>query len=197
MMTDLMALWLPILLATVGVFLLSFVFWAATPWHKPDARPVPDLAAADEALRRLGLPPGHYYIPCTHDPAEMKTEAFKERYKRGPWASVNVIGSMPSMGRNLALTFLVTLVISSGIAYLASTVLAPGTDAMKVFQVTTTAGVLAYTFGGIMNGVWFGKPAGWVVRDVIDAAAYAIATGAIFAWLWPAVEAAPVMLPPT
>lgn len=186
MMTDLLSLWLPILVAAAGVFFASFVLWAATPWHKPDVRPVPDLAAADAALNALKLAPGHYYIPCTNDPKEMKTEAFKERYKRGPWASLTVLPGMPNMGRNLALSFLVALIVSVIVAYLAATVLAPGTDAMRVFRVTCTAGVLAYTFGGVLNGVWFGKPAGWAVRDIIDAAVYAILTGAAFALLWPA-----------
>lgn len=188
MMTDLTSLWLPILVAAVACFMGSFVFWAATPWHKPDARPVPDLDAADAALGGLGLTPGHYYIPCTHDPAEMKAEAFQERYRRGPWASLTVIGSRPNMGRNLGLTFMVFLVVSFGIGYLASTVLPAGVDGLKVFQVTCTAGVLAYTFGGIPNGIWFGKPTGWVVRDIIDAAVYAIMTGAAFALLWPAAN---------
>ena len=120
----------------------------------------------------------------------MKYEAFAERYKRGPWATINVMGSPPNMGRNLGMTFAVMLVISAGIGYLAASVLAPGTAAMKVFQVTCTAGVLAYTFGGVMNGIWFGKQAGWVIRDIIDAAVYAILTGAIFAWLWPGVAGA-------
>lgn len=185
MFTDLMSLWLPILVSAVACFLGSFVFWAASPWHKPDARPVPDLAAADAALNGLHLAPGHYYIPCTHDAQEMKGEAFKERYRRGPWASLTVIGAQPNMGKNLALTFLVFLVVSIGIGYLAASVLTPGADGLKVFQVTCTAGVLAYTFGGISNGIWFGKPSGWVVRDVIDAAVYAIMTGAAFALLWP------------
>ncbi|MCC5822182.1 MAG: hypothetical protein LAT64_14045 [Phycisphaerales bacterium] len=195
MLTDLLSLWLPILVATVGVFFASFVFWAATPWHKPDIRPVPDLARADAALESLNLEPGHYYIPCTHDSKEMKSEAFQERYKRGPWATINVIGAQPNMGKNLGLSFLVTLVISAGIAFLAGSVLAPGAGSMKVFQVTCTAGVLAYTFGGVLNGVWFGKPAGWVVRDIIDAAVYAIITGAAFALLWPGVPGGAPALP--
>ena len=76
---------------------------------------------------------------------------------------------MPNMGKNMALSFLVALVISALIAYLAGSVLAPGTAYLRVFRVVGVAGVLAYTFGGIMNGIWFGKPTGWVVRDIIDA----------------------------
>lgn len=190
MMTSLTALWLPILLSAFVCFMGSFVFWAATPWHKPDVKPVPDPAAADSAIGGLNLPAGHYMIPCAKDPAEMKSEAFQERYKRGPWATINVMPAQPNMGKNLIMTYIVMLVISAGIAYLAASVLMPGTATMKVFQVTCTAGVLSYTFGGMVNGIWFAKPSGWVVRDIIDAAVYAVLTGVVFAWLWPAAEAA-------
>lgn len=197
MMTDLVSLWLPILVATVGVFFASFVLWAATPWHKPDINPVPDHDAAERAIAGLGLRPGHYMLPCTHDPKEMKSPEFTERYKRGPWLTINVFPGRPNMGKNLGLSFFVALVISCGVGYLAASVLLPGTDGLKVFQVATTAGVLAYTFGGITNGIWFAKPAGWVVRDIIDAAIYAVITGAAFALLWPNAAAPTGIVPGT
>jgi hypothetical protein len=185
MMTDLLSLWLPVVASAVGVFFASFVLWAATPWHKPDINRVPNDAAADRMLEELALRPGFYMVPCTHDAKEMKTEAYQERYSRGPWATINVMPGKPNMGKNLGLSFLVALVISAMIAYLAGSVLAPGTAYTRVFQVTGVAAVLAYTFGGITNGIWFGKPAGWVVRDIIDAAIYAMVTAGMFAWLWP------------
>lgn len=191
MHTDLLSLWLPIIASAAGVFFASFILWAATPWHNADIRKVPDPGAADRAVEGLALRPGFYMLPCTHDPQEMKGEEFQARFKRGPWATINVFPSQPNMGKNLGLSFATYLVISVVIAYLASSVLAPGTAYPKVFQVVGTAGVLAYTFGGIANGVWFGKPTGWVVRDIIDAAVYAMVTAGMFAWLWPSGPALP------
>ncbi len=185
MTTDLISLWLPILASAVGVFFASFILWAATPWHKPDVNRVPDDAAADRMLEDLALRPGFYMVPCTHDAQECKSAAYQERYKRGPWATINVLPGKPNMGRNMALSFLVALVISVLIAYLTGSVLPPGTAYLRVFQVAGTAAVLAYTFGGITNGIWFGKPTGWVIRDIIDAAIYAMITAGMFAWLWP------------
>lgn len=195
MMTDLISLWLPILASAVGVFFASFVLWAATPWHKPDIRPVPNTAAADRMLEDLALPPGFYMVPCTHDAKEMKSQAYQDRFTRGPWASITVLPGKPNMGRNMALSFITTLIVSLLIAYLAGSVLAPGTQYLRVFQVVGTAAVLAYTFGGIMNGIWFGKPAGWVIRDIIDALIYAMLTAGVFAWLWPAATGSTPTLP--
>lgn len=160
MMTDLTALWLPILLAAVGCHAASFVLWAASKWHQPDINPAPDQDAADAAINSLNLKPGFYMLPCSHDSADWKKPEVIERYERGPWATINVFPAQPNMLKNLGLTLLVFFVIVIGIGYLAASVLAPGTDFSKVFQVTCTAGVLAYTFGGVINGVWFGKPAG-------------------------------------
>ncbi|MFK7885118.1 MAG: hypothetical protein AB8F26_13155 [Phycisphaerales bacterium] len=192
MMTDLTSLWLPILFAAVVCHIASFILWAASPWHKPDIRPVPDLDAADAAINGLDLNPGFYLLPCTHDADEMKSQAFKDRYKRGPWAGITIMGSQPNMVKNLLLTLLVFFVVSIGIAYLAASVLAPGTAYTKVFQVTCTAGVLAYTFGGVANGIWFGKPTGWAIRDVIDASIYAMITAGMFSWLWPGSPVLPL-----
>jgi len=185
MMTELTSLWLPILLAALACHLASFVLWAATKWHKPDVNPVPDQDAADAAINGLNLKPGFYMLPCTHDNAEWKSEAFLDRYKRGPWATLNVFPARPNMGKNLGLTLLMFFVVSFLIAYLGSSVMAPGTEYMKVFQVTGTAAILAYTFGGMANGIWFGKQTAWVLRDIIDALIYAGITAGMFAWLWP------------
>lgn len=185
MMTDLLALWLPILVSAVAVFFASFVFWAATPWHHKDVRVVPDAERADAAIASLGLPPGFYMLPNTHDKAEMRSEAFAERVRRGPWVTINVFGGQPNMGRNMALSFLTILLTSIGVAYLAAVALPPGADGPKVFQVTCTAAVLAYAFGGMLNAIWFGKPVGWIVRDLVDALVFALITAACFVLMWP------------
>ena len=178
-------LWLPILLSAVALHFASFVLWAASPWHNADVKQLPDQAAFDAAFNPLGLKPGFYMSPCTHDPKEMKAPAFVERYNAGPWTGVTVFTGKPNMGRNLGLTFLVFLVASALIALLASLVLVPGAPFVAVFRFVAIAGVLAYTFGGMTNGILFGKPLGWTLRDIVDALIYACITAALFAWLWP------------
>ena len=181
----LLDLWLAIVLSSVAVFFLSFVFWAATPWHNADIKPLPDQAGADAAIAPLNLKPGFYLGPCTHDPAEMKSDAFKERYARGPWYSINVFGARPSMGRSMALTFLSFVIVSVLVGYIASETVLAGADFWRVFQVTCTAALLGHTFGGLPNDIWFGKPKGWLVRDLIDSVVYAVVTGVMFGLFWP------------
>lgn len=184
----LLELWLPIILSAVVLHIASFVFWAASPWHNPDVKQLPDQGAFDAAVKPLDIPPGYYMSPCTHDPKEMKAEAFRKRYDEGPWMTLGVFAGKPNMGRNLALTFLVFLVASTLIAYLAGLALPAGAGFWRVFRLVMPAGVLAYTFGGMNNGIWFGKSLAWTVRDIIDALVYAALTAAIFAWLWPAAS---------
>ena len=41
-MVSLASLWLPILVAAVGVFIASSIIHMATPWHHSDFTPMPD-----------------------------------------------------------------------------------------------------------------------------------------------------------
>src|SRR5439155_12760037 len=63
-MTGLSALWLPILLSPVIVFVASTVIHMALPWwHKNDYRKVPNEDKLRDALRALAVPPGEYMVP--------------------------------------------------------------------------------------------------------------------------------------
>src|SRR3989441_2837498 len=62
-MTGLSALWLPILLSSVIVFVVSSAIHMASPWHKSDYPKVPNEDRVRDALRALAIPPGDYMIP--------------------------------------------------------------------------------------------------------------------------------------
>ena len=62
-MVGLSALWLPILLSAVVVFIVSSIIHMATPWHKGDYLKIPDEDKAMDALRPLAIPPGDYMVP--------------------------------------------------------------------------------------------------------------------------------------
>jgi hypothetical protein len=57
-MTELQALWLPILLSSVIVFVVSSVIHTVLPWHKNDYRQVPGQDRIMDALRPFAIPPG-------------------------------------------------------------------------------------------------------------------------------------------
>jgi len=92
-MVTLGMLWLPILVATVLVFVASSVIWMALPYHKSDTRKLPDEGAALEPLAKQDLAPGAYRFPWADDMKAMKEPAFVEKLKRAscrrassPWA---------------------------------------------------------------------------------------------------------------
>ena len=92
-MVPLTDLWLPILLSAVAVFLASNVMHLVLPHHRSDYGPLPKEAEVMDALRRFAIPPGDYMMPRAADMAEMKSPAFKEKWKRGPVASMTFMPS--------------------------------------------------------------------------------------------------------
>src|SRR5213593_5078544 len=101
-MTGLAALWLPILLSAVLVFVVSSVIHMVSPWHKSD---YPKLSSEDrvmDALRPLAIPPGDYMMPRPSRRPELRTPQFLEKYKRGPVLMLTVWpGGSMYMGKQL------------------------------------------------------------------------------------------------
>ena len=61
-MTALSALWLPILLSAVLVFVASSVFHMVLKWHTNDYRKMPNEDQVRAALQPLAIPPGDYAV---------------------------------------------------------------------------------------------------------------------------------------
>src|SRR5437016_13325050 len=83
-MTGLLALWLPILLSAVLVFVVSSLIHMASPWHKGD---YPKLSSEDrvmDALRPLAIPPGDYMMPRPTGREEMSFPEILGKFKDGP-----------------------------------------------------------------------------------------------------------------
>ena len=60
-MVPITALWLPILLSAVIVFIVSALIHMALPIHKSDYRKLPDEERVLDALRSAGVTPGRRY----------------------------------------------------------------------------------------------------------------------------------------
>jgi len=188
--SELLALWLPIIVATFAGFVLSFLLWALLPIHKGDFHELPDDAAFVKALEDLGLERGRQYVfPFARDAAHMKTQAFKDRYAAGPWGLLRMFPKRANMGQNLALTLGFFLVVNVLIGYVLSETLQPGAGFARVFQVATTIGVLSFTAGHLCNLIWFPIPKRAFATTVLDGVLYGLATGVAFAALWPAAPA--------
>ncbi|MEO2018485.1 MAG: hypothetical protein ABGZ53_29395 [Fuerstiella sp.] len=184
-MSELIALWLPILVSAVAIFFASFVSWVIIGHHIPDWAALPDQAENIRKLGELNLPTGRYVFPCVRTKEEMEDEGNKALVANGPWGTINLWGTATNMGRNLGLTFFFYFVTAVFIAYLGTLALEPGAGFSKVFQVTGTAAILAHCFAFIPNNIWFGAPRRAIRMDVLDGIVYSIITGVIFGAMWP------------
>jgi hypothetical protein len=184
-MVSLTALWLPILLSGVLVFIASSIIHMALPWHNGDFKKFLAEDAVLDALRPFNLPPGDYVAPRPASMKEMGTPEFQAKVARGPRVMVGVLPASNSMPRNLAMWFVYTLVVAVFAGYVASMTLAPGTEYMTVFRVTSTVAFAGYALAIWQNWIWYSRSVGYTVRTTIDGLIYALLTGGAFGSLWP------------
>ncbi len=189
-MTDLMALWLPILLSAVIVFVVSSIIHMAMPWHKNEYPQVPDENRFMEAVRPLAIPPGDYMVPRCNDMKEMKTPAFADKLAKGPVMIMTVLpNGMMSMTRSLTLWFVYLVVTGLFAGYVASRALPPGADYLRVFQLVGASAFMAYAFGLWQMNIWYHRSMSTTVKSTFDSLIYALLTAGTFGWLWPHLAA--------
>ena len=185
-MVSIPELWLPILAATVLVFVASNVVWMALPHHKSDASRLPDEAAALDVLGKQALKPGLYRFPWASSMAEMKDPAFVAKLNKGPVGLLTVLPSGPmNMGRSLGLWTGYLVIMGILVAYLTGRVLGPGASYLEVFRVAGTVAFIGYSGAQLPSAIWWGKPLGVAVKEILDGLAYGLVTGGVFGWLWP------------
>jgi hypothetical protein len=185
-MVSIGALWLPILLSAVAVFVASSLSHMVLKLHRKDYRP---LANQDEAMAvlRAGAPePGTYFFPYCADPKEAATPEMQERFKQGPVGMMNILPSgPPAMGKNLGLWFLYTVIVGVFVAYLGGRTLAPGAEYLAVFRFAGTVAFLPYVVAGMVDSIWKAQPWATTCRHMIDGTVYSLLTAGFFGWLWP------------
>ncbi len=185
-MTGLTALWLPILLSAVVVFVISSVIHMASPWHKGDYPKMPDEDRVLDALRPLAIPPGDYMIPRAGGMNEMKSSAFAEKLKQGPVVLMTVMpNGMMSMGRNLAMWFVYSLVISVFAAYVAGRALPQGAPYLSVFRFAGVTAFIGYSAALWQMSIWYRRAWSITIKSTVDGLIYALFTAGMFGWLWP------------
>jgi hypothetical protein len=185
-MIPLTALWLPILISTVVVFLASFIIHMVLTYHRSDYRKLPDEDRVTDVLRGAGVTRGPAYFFPYFPFEEMKSPSTIDRMKRGPVGFLTVLPSgPPSMGKNLVQWFLYCVVISLFAAYLSGRTLASGTAFLDVFRVVSIAAFLGYGAAHAQESIWGGRS--WVVtsKHLFDSVIFAAVTATTFAWLWP------------
>ena len=174
-------LWIPILLSGLATHILSTLAWTVLPHHKPEWKRMPEEDDLHRLLTEKKVPPGQYVFPFAEGGADAKSEAYQK--KASACAGMLIIWpSPPNMGKAIAFTLATFMVIAFVIGYLASLALPPGAAFMKVVQFVTTAALLAHIAAKDRFVFWFRRR---TAMDVVDGVAFAVATGLIFAALWP------------
>lgn len=185
-MIALTALWLPILVASVIVFVASSLIHMATPWHKNDFPRLSNEDAFRDAVRPLAIPPGDYMIPRPQTRAELRAPEFAEKMKAGPVLVMTVLptGQM-SMARNLVGWFIYNVIVSIFSAYIAGRALGPGATYLEVFRFAGATAFIGYAVALWQMSIWYGRAWSLTIKSTIDGLIYALLTAGTFGWLWP------------
>ena len=186
-MVALTALWLPILLSAVFVFVASSIIHMFLPYHRSDMKKLPDEDGVMDALRGFDIPAGDYVIPYAGSPEVMKSEEFREKAKQGPMAFMTVLpsGDPFAMGSQLAQWFIYCVVVSVFAAYLTGRTASPDWEYLMVFRVTGTVAFAGYALALWQRSIWYKQALSTTVKATFDALIYALLTAGVFGWLWP------------
>ena len=185
-MVGLSALWLPILLSSVLVFVLSSVIHTLLPWHKSDYPKLPNEDRVMDALRPLAIRPGDYMMPRPSSRQEMRSPQFVEKFKRGPVVMFTVFpGGSMSMGKNLVMWFLYSVVVGLFAAYVAGRALPAGAAYLQVFRFAGVTAFVAYSVALWQMSIWYHRSWVTTIKATVDGLIYALLTAGTFGWLWP------------
>ncbi|MCP3960934.1 MAG: hypothetical protein GY719_24065 [bacterium] len=186
-MVALGALWMPILVATVLVFIVSMLIWMVLNLHKKDWVKLPDEDAFAEAVNAQNPAVGEYSFPHAASSEEWKSDEWQAKFKRGPvgFLTIKPAGEM-GMGKSMTAWLIYIVVIHIFVAYLCGQVLPAGVDYLKVFQVAGTAAILGFAGAVAPEAIWMGRRWSNVLRGIVDGVIYGLLTAGTFGWLWPA-----------
>jgi hypothetical protein len=185
-MVTIAALWLPILLSAVFVFIASSIIHMVLGYHGNDYRKIPNEDAAADALRKLDIPAGQYSLPHAGSMKAYNSPEFQEKLKKGPGAMLTIWpGGSPSMAANLVGWFIFSLVVGVFAAYVASRALDPGAHYLSVFRFVGVTAFTCYVMGGWSETIWYKRPLSVTLKNTFDGLVYALLTAGTFGWLWP------------
>jgi hypothetical protein len=182
---SLSALWLPVLLSAVFVFVASSIIHMVLPYHKSSYRKLSDEDKVRTAIRASNPSPGVYNFPfCTQK--DLNSAETKAKFIEGPVGHLIILPNGPVfLPKFLALWFFFCVIVGFFVAYLAGHTVQPAAPFRTVFCVVGTAAFLAYGVGGLSNGIWKGYPWRMVLLEAFDGLIYGLLTAGTFGWLWP------------
>jgi hypothetical protein len=185
-MVGLFALWIPIVVSAVFVFITLAIIHMIPGWHQRDMAAVPAEDNVMDTLRALNVHPGEYRFPYGNTTKEMEAPAFVEKMKAGPVGTMTIrpSGELP-FGRMMGQWFLYSLLISVLTAYITGRTHTLGAPFVEVFRVGGAVAFCCYVVALWQNWIWWGKSTRLTLTYSVDGLVYALVTGATFGWLWP------------
>ena len=154
-MTYLPELWLPILLSSVIVFIVSSFIHTISGWHNSDLAKLSNEDKVMDALRPLAIPPGEYMVPRCTSREEMRSPEFAEKMKKGPVMMLTVWpNGKTAMGSSLVLWFLYLVVIGLFAGYIAGRALPVGSEYLQVFRFVGTTAFAGYSLALWQMSIW-------------------------------------------
>jgi hypothetical protein len=186
-MTGMHALWIPIVVSAIIVFIASAVNHMLVPgWHASDYGKLPNEDGVMDALRPFNIPPGDYVTPRPAGMADMKSAAFIDKVNKGPRLAMTVLpNGMSGMGGQLGLWFVYSLVIGVFAAYVTGRAQPVGANYLHVFRFAGVTAFLAYTAAYWPMHIWYKRSLTTTIKATIDGLIYALLTAGTFGWLWP------------
>jgi len=187
MAVSLLDLWLPILLSSIGVFIVSSLLHMLLQWHKGDYGSMPAEPQVLESLRVGGVNPGQYMFPCPSSMKEMASPEMVAKYEQGPVGYLIVMPTgVPTIGKSLLQWFGLSVLIAILAAYAATIALDRGAAYMDVFRLTSTVAIAGHGLGALCDSIWKGIRWSTSLKYVVDAILYALVLGGVFGSMWPA-----------
>lgn len=179
------ALWMPIVVSALLVFVASFVAWVVLPHHKSDWKRLPNEEAVRKALTKE-IPPGQYVVPFAADAKAMEDADYRRKCEEGPAGILTMRRpGRPSLGKPLVLSFLYYIVVAAAVAYVTGRALPTGARYLEVFRISGTTAMMAYAGALATEAIWFGRPWSVTLKEMADGVGYGLLTAGAFGWLWP------------
>ena len=186
-MEFLAALWLPIVLSAVLVFLVSWVLHVFVPLHKGDMRKFPDEERMVAAIREQKVGPGDVFVPLPAVDGGVP-EPRDEGAVRGGAGGPPQRSAPPAPGGWEGPRAAVPLLRGPGRPRCLRDVgaaLGRGAAYGKVFQVAGTIAILAHAASYLQDSIWKGTPWKVTAKFVFDGVVYGLVTAGAFAGFWP------------
>ncbi len=126
-MSNIIWLWLPIIVSAAFVFIVSSIMHTVLTYHNSDFKKVNDEDNLMDAVRKFNIAPGDYVLPYAGSHKNAKTPEFKAKLEKGPvWFMTVFPSGQMKMGAGLLQWFIYCIVVGIFAAYIAGHALLSG-----------------------------------------------------------------------